>query len=84
MRSRSYDIGEEIRMHSLTVDRFTLLNYEKVVVVMPVTCVEDDVTGSEAMLALNFCTLSEKCLDETTEEVITKLDSWQYSTWMSI
>ena len=61
MGSRSHDLGAELTMHSLTliVHFFTR---RKVVVVVPVTSVEVDVSGSEAMLALGFSTLLVKCL----------------------
>ena len=54
------DLGAEVRMHSFTVNCDIFLNEEKVAVVVPVTSVE--VTCSEAMLALSFCTLLVKCL----------------------
>ena len=47
-------------MHSFTINCDTLLNEEKVAVVVPVTNVE--VTCSQAMLALCFSTLLVKCL----------------------
>ena len=47
-------------MHPFTVDCEILSNEEKVAVVEPVTSAE--VTGSEAMLAQSFSTLSLKCL----------------------
>ena len=47
-------------MHYFTVNCETLSNEEKVAVVVPVTSVE--VTCSEAMLSLCFCTLLAKCL----------------------
>ena len=50
--SSSYDLGAELRMHSLTVNCETFPSEEKVAVVVPVTCIE--VTCSEAMLALSF------------------------------
>ena len=37
MGSRSHDLGEEIKMHSLTVDCDTFSNEEKFAVVVPVT-----------------------------------------------
>ena len=49
-------------MHSLTVDRGTILKKEKVNVVVPVTSVEVKVAGYKAMFALSFHTLSIKCL----------------------
>ena len=48
-------------MHYITVDCNTFSN-EEVSVVVPVTCVEVEVTGSEAMLGLGFYTLLVKCL----------------------
>ena len=60
MRSRLHDIGEELRMHSFTVNCDSFSNEEKVAAVVPVTSVE--VTGSNAMLALSFSTLLVKCL----------------------
>ena len=50
--SRSHDLGAELRIHSLTVDCDTFSSNEKVAVVVPVTSVEVEVTGSDAMLAL--------------------------------
>ena len=60
MGSRSYDLAEEIGMHSFTVNCDTFPNEEKVAAVVPVTSVE--VICSEAMLALSFSTLQVKCL----------------------
>ena len=60
MGSSSHDLGAELRMHSFTDNCDTFLNEEKVVAVVPVTSVE--VTCSEEMLALSFCTLLVKCL----------------------
>ena len=60
MGSRSYDLGAEVGMHSLTADCYTFSNEENVAAVVPVTCVE--ATCSEAMLALSFSTLLVKCL----------------------
>ena len=54
--SRSHDIGTVLGMNYLSVD------CDSFAVVVPVTCVEVDVTGSEAMLALSLCTLYVKCL----------------------
>ena len=68
-------------MHSLTVDRDIFSNKEKVSVVFPVTSVEVEVTGSEAMLALSFSNLSLKC---KTGKVSTRVDEWQYVRCMSI
>ena len=58
--SRSHDLGAELRMHSFTFDCDTFSNEEKVAVVVPLT--SDEVTRSEPMLALSFCTLLVKCL----------------------
>ena len=60
MGSRSHDLGAELRMHSVTVNCYTLSNEEKVAVVVPVTSVK--VTGSEATLDLHFSTLLVGCL----------------------
>ena len=60
MGSSSHDLGEELRMHSFTLNCDTFSNEEKVAAVVPVTSV--DVICSEAMLALSFSTLLEKCL----------------------
>ena len=60
MGSRPHDHGGQIRMQFLTVDCDMFSSEEKVAVVVPVT--SDYVTYSEAMLALNFCTLLVKCL----------------------
>ena len=48
--SRSNDERVELRMHSLTVNCFTFLLDENVAVVVPMTSVEVDATGSKAML----------------------------------
>ena len=61
MVSRSHDLGAELRMNSLTVDCDTFSNEEKVAVVV-LRSVEVEVTCSEAVLPLNFSTLSLKCL----------------------
>ena len=58
--SSSHDLGAELRMHSFTVNCDTFSNEEEVAAVVPVTSVE--VTCSDAMLALSFCTLLVKCL----------------------
>ena len=55
MESSSHNLGAEIRMHSFTVNCDTFSNEEKVAAVVPVT--SDEVTCSEAMLALSFSTL---------------------------
>ena len=60
MGSRSHVLGDEIKMHSFTVNWDTYSNEENVAVVVPVTSVE--VKCSEAMLALGFSTLLAKCL----------------------
>ena len=60
MVSSSHDLGEELRMHSFTVNCDTFSNDEKVAAVVPVASVE--VTCSEAMLTLSFSTLLVKCL----------------------
>ena len=65
MGSSSHDIGAELRMHSFTVNCETFSNEEKVAAVVPVTSVE--VTCSEAVLALSFCTLLVKCLMKILE-----------------
>ena len=62
MGSRSHDLGAELRMYSFTIDCDTFSNEEKVAVVVPVTSVEVEVTGSDAMLDLSFSTLLVKCL----------------------
>ena len=60
MGSSSHDFGAELRMHSFTVNCDTFLNEEKVAAV--VTAKSFEVTCSEAMLALSFCTLLVKSL----------------------
>ena len=60
MGSSSLDLGAEIRMHSLTVNRETFSTEEKVAAVVPVTSFE--ATCSEAMLALSFSTLLVRCM----------------------
>ena len=60
MGSSLHDSGAELGMHSFTVNCDTFSNEEKVAAVVPVTSVE--VTCSETMLALSFCTLLVKCL----------------------
>ena len=75
MGSRSYDLGAELRMHSLTVYFHTFLNEEKVAVVVPVTSVE--VTGSETKLALCFTTLLLKCL-------MKRLGGKHYGKWLAM
>ena len=58
--SSSHDLGAEIRMHSFTVNCDNFSNEEKVAAVVTDTSVE--VTCSEAMLALSYCTLLVRCL----------------------
>ena len=60
MGARLHDLGAELRMHSFTVNCDTFSNEEKVAVVVPVT--SEEITCSEAMLALSFTTLLVKCL----------------------
>ena len=60
MGSSSHILGAKLRTHSFTVNCDTFSNEEKVAAVVPVTSV--DVTCSEAMLALSFCTLLVRCL----------------------
>ena len=57
--SSSHDLGEELRMHSFSVNCETFSNEEKDAAAVPVTSVE--VTCSEAMLPLSFSTLMVKC-----------------------
>ena len=59
MESSSLDLGAELRMHSFTANCDTLSNEEKVASVVPVT--SDEVTCSEAMLAISFSSLLVKC-----------------------
>ena len=60
MGSSSHDLGAELRMQYFTINCDTFSNEEKVAAVVPVTSVE--ITCSEAMLALIFCTLLVKYL----------------------
>ena len=60
MGSRSHDLGAELIMHSFTVNCDTFSNEEKVAAVVPVA--SDELTCSEAMLALSFSTLLVKCI----------------------
>ena len=60
MGSSSHDLGAELRMHSFTVHCDTFSNEEKVAAVVPIT--SDEVTCSEAILALCFRTLFVECL----------------------
>ena len=50
MGSRSHDLGAKLRMHSLTFDCDTFSREVKATVVVPVTSVEIEKTGSRAML----------------------------------
>ena len=52
-------------MSSLTVVSDIFLNGEKVSVVLSVTCVEVEITGSEAMSVLSFPALLLKCLTKS-------------------
>ena len=56
----SHDLEAELRMHFFTVNCDTFSNKEKVAVLVPVT--SEELTCSDAMLALRFSTLSAKCL----------------------
>ena len=60
MGSSSHDFGAELIMHSFTVDSDTLSYEENDAAVVPVTI--EEITCSEAMLALSFSTLLVKCL----------------------
>ena len=60
MRSRSHNIGVEIRMHSFNVNCDTFSIDEKVAVVVTVKSIFN--TCSVAMLALSFTSLLVKCL----------------------
>ena len=60
MGSISHDLGAGLIMHSFTINYDTFYDEEKVAAVVPVTGVE--VTCSEAMLDISFCSLSVKCL----------------------
>ena len=60
MVSSFHDLGAELRMHSFTVNCDTFSNEEKVAAFVPATSVE--VTCSEEMLALSFCSLLVECL----------------------
>ena len=65
MDSRSQELGAELRMNLSKVNCDALLDKEKVAVVAPVTSVYVEVTGSKAMFALCFSTLSLECLIKT-------------------
>ena len=65
MRSRSHDLGAELRMHYFTVNCDTFLNEDKVAAVVPVRRFEK--TWSEAMSAQCFSTLLVKCLMKILE-----------------
>ena len=60
MGSSSHDLGAELIMHSSTVNCDTFSNEEKVAVDVQVT--SEEITCSEALLALSFSTLLVKCL----------------------
>ena len=49
MESRSHDLGSNLRMHSLTVHCYISSNEENVPIVVPVTSVEFEVTGSKSV-----------------------------------
>ena len=61
--SRSHELGVELRMPSFTFNYDTFLNEEKVSVVIPATC--NEVTCSEAMLAVNFSTSLVRCMKKS-------------------
>ena len=84
MGSRSHDLGAELRMHSFTDDCDTLSNEEKVAVVVPVTNVEIEVAGYEAMFALSLSTLLVKCLMKRLGRSALLVNVWQYLSRMSI
>ena len=60
MGSRPHDLGPEFNMHSFTINCDTFSNEEKVAAVVQVT--SEEITCSEALLALNFSTLVVMCL----------------------
>ena len=60
MRSKSHDIGTEVRMHSLTVNWDSFSNEEKVAVVLSASSFEVEVTCTEAISAHSFSTLLAK------------------------
>ena len=60
MGSSSHDLGEELRLHSNTVNCDTFSNEQKFAVVVSVTSVEVACLG--AMLAPSFSTLMVMCL----------------------
>ena len=60
-------------MHSFTVDWDTISNEEKDAVVVRVTSVEVEVTGTNAMLALSFSTL----LVESLMKILGRSALWQ-------
>ena len=69
-------------MHSFTVNCDTFSNEEKVVVVVPVTCVE--IACSQAMLGLIFSSslFVYFVFDENSGKVSTRVNGWPYSRWM--
>ena len=60
----------------------TLSNKEKVTAVFPVTSVEVEVTGAEAILSLCFSTQLLGCLMKTVGR--SRVNGWQNIRWMSI
>ena len=62
MGSRSHDSGTKIRMHPLTVHRDTFSNEGKLALVVPVTSVEAEITGSKEIIALSFSMSLLVCL----------------------
>ena len=54
MGSGSHDIEAELRMYAFTFDCNIFLDEESVAVVIPVTCVDVEVTGSIAVFALCY------------------------------
>ena len=61
--SRSHELGVELRMPSFTFNYDTFLNEEKVSVVIPAT--SNEITCSEAMLAVNFSTSLVRCMKKS-------------------
>ena len=79
--SSTHDLGSELRMHSFTVNCDTFSYEEKVAAVVPVS--SNEVTCSEAMLALSFPYFVGKVFDENTGKVSTRVNCWQYFWWTS-
>ena len=71
-------------MHSFTVDCDTISNEKKVAVVVPVTCVEVEVTDSEKNVSSKFFYFVGKVFDKNTGKVSTRVNGWHYFNWMSI